>query len=124
MQKALALLGPLEARIMRVVWVGAVKPPFVVADVRSHMAELAYTTVMSTLARLAEKGLLTARKTAGVRAYQYKAAGTPTDFLEVESHRQVAAFVERYGDAALAAFWARLEAIDAKSRTRLERLAK
>ena len=124
LEMALALLGPLEGRIMRVVWVGAVKPPFVVRDVRAHMSELAYTTVMSTLVRLAEKGLLRAEKAEGVRAHQYHAAGSPEEFLAVESRRQVEGFVERYGDAALAAFWARLETLDPKSRSRLEKLAR
>ncbi len=124
LEMALALLGPLEGRIMRVIWVGAVRPPFVVSDVREHMSELAYTTVMSTLVRLAEKGLLRSDKAKGVRAHQYRAAISPEDFLSVESRRQVEDFVERYGDAAIAAFWARLETLDPKSRSRLEKLAK
>ena len=49
LKRALAVLGPLERRIMRVAWTQAVSEPFVVHDVHAHMSELAYTTVMLSL---------------------------------------------------------------------------
>jgi penicillinase repressor len=60
-ERAMALLGPLEGRVMRAVWTGEVAETFVVRDVQALMPKLAYTTVMTTLRRLADKGLLTAR---------------------------------------------------------------
>ncbi len=63
LDRALGLLGRLEARIMRAVWTGQVPEPFAVRDVHAHMPELAYTTVMTTLRRLADKGLLVADAT-------------------------------------------------------------
>jgi predicted transcriptional regulator len=121
--RAVALLGPLEGRIMRAVWEGRVPDPCVVRDVQALMPELAYTTVMTTLSRLATKGLLTSRRTAGQRAFDYAPAGTPDDYLARSSEEEVEAVVERFGDAALAAFAAHLDALPAARRERLLRLA-
>ena len=122
LDRALGLLGRLEARIMRAVWTGQVQEPFAVRDVGAHMPELAYTTVMTTLRRLADKRLLVADATVGKRAYDYRSAGTPQAFLAAASHREVKDVVDRYGDAALAAFAARLDALTPQQRKRLEEL--
>jgi predicted transcriptional regulator len=122
LDRALGLLGPLEARIMRAVWSGQVPEQFAVHDVRAHMPELAYTTVMTTLRRLADKGLLVADATLGKRAYDYRAAGPPEAFLAAASRREAQQVLDRYGDAALAAFAARLDALTPEQRRRLEDL--
>jgi predicted transcriptional regulator len=122
LERALGLLGRLEARIMRAVWTGQVPEPFAVRDVHAHMPELAYTTVMTTLRRLADKGLLVADATLGKRAYDYHSAGPPEGFLAAASHREAQGVIDRYGDAALAAFAARLEALTPEQRRRLEEL--
>ena len=122
LERALGLIGRLEARIMRAVWTGQVPQPFAVRDVRAHMPELAYTTVMTTLRRLADKGLLVADATLGKRAYDYRSEGTPEAFLAAASHREAQQVIDRYGDAALAAFAARLDALTPEQRTRLEEL--
>jgi predicted transcriptional regulator len=122
LDRALGLLGRLEARIMRAVWTGQVPEAFTVRDVRAHMPELAYTTVMTTLRRLADKGLLVADATIGKRAYDYRSAGPPEAFLAAASHREAQDVIDRYGDAALAAFAARLEALTPEQRQRLEEL--
>jgi predicted transcriptional regulator len=122
LERALGLLGPLEARIMRAVWAGQVPEPFAVRDVRVHMPELAYTTVMTTLRRLADKGLLVADATLGKRAYDYRSRWSPAAFLAAASHREAQDVVDRYGDAALAAFAARLDALTPEQRRRLEEL--
>ena len=122
--RAAALLGPLEGRIMRSVWSGGVGTTFVVRDVQELMPELAYTTVMTTLARLAQKGLLTARAVPGQKAHRYRAAGSPSDFLSQASRQDVGKIVRRYGDAALAAFAEELDRLSDERRRRLEELAK
>ena len=64
------LLGPLETEVMEAVWhLGETT----VRDVHAHLAprrDLAYTTIMTTMARLAAKGLLT-RDTTGL-AHRYR----------------------------------------------------
>lgn len=121
LEKALALLGPLEGRIMREVWTGGVPPLFVVRDMQARMPDLAYTTVMTTLGRLAQKGLLRSAHINGQRAYGYAATGTPEDSVVASSLREVADVVDRYGDVALSAFAARLEALTPAQRERLQR---
>lgn len=119
---ALAALGPLEARIMRIIWTGQVRAPFTVRDVLAGLPELAYTTVLTTMRRLAAKGLLIVAAEVGRKAHEYRPAGGPSDFLAAESEREVAATVERYGTVALAAFAARLDALSPEQRAELERL--
>src|SRR5947209_20012920 len=104
LDRALGLLGPLEGRIMREVWRGALPEPFLVRDVLNQMPDLAYTTVMTTVNRLAEKGILRARHAKIQRAIAYASAGDPAAFLVESSRRKAKELVSRYGEAALAAF--------------------
>ncbi len=122
LDRAVANLGPLEGRIMRAVWTGEVGARFVVHDVQALLPELAYTTVMTTLRRLARKGLLIAHAEPGRRAHEYRAAGTPSEFLARASQQEAAEFVARYGDAGLAAFAARLADLTPEQRRRLQEL--
>jgi predicted transcriptional regulator len=126
LNRAVALLGPLEGRIMRAVWTGAAGDgaggTFVVRDIHALMPELAYTTVMTTVRRLADKGLLAARAEPGRKAHEYRAAETPAEFLMRASDREAGDVVARYGEAALAAFAARLTNLTPEQRRRLEQL--
>jgi predicted transcriptional regulator len=123
LERALRVLGPLEARIMREVWSGEVGTPFVVGDVQARMPELAYTTVMTTVVRLAEKGILEAERVPGQRAVSYRVAGTPEDFLDRSSRARVDELVRLYGDAAFAAFSDRLDRLSEEQRRRLKLLS-
>jgi predicted transcriptional regulator len=118
----LKLLGPLEARIMRMVWTGKLEEPFVVWDVQARLPELAYTTVMTTLARLADKGLLSARRMPRQRALRYRATD-PQLFLRRQTRTLAAALVRTYGEQALAAFESELERLTPEQRRELRRLA-
>lgn len=122
LERAVAVLGPLEGRIMRAIWSGVVAEPFVVRDVQVKTPGLAYTTVMTTLNRLADKGLLKVRAVPRQRAHQYQSAGSPSDFLAAAGRDQVEQLVERYGDAALVAFAARLDELTPTQREKLRRL--
>jgi len=63
--------GDLEAMILRCVW--AAGRPLSPADVREAIdAEIAYTTAMTVLTRLCEKGLL--KRERDGRAYRYQPA--------------------------------------------------
>jgi len=122
-ERALKVLGPLEGRIMRAVWSGSVGSPFTVRDIQKLTPELAYTTLMTTLSRLAEKGVLTQTRVPHQRAFDYRAAGSPLEFLAATSREQASRMLEQFGEAALAAFAAQLDDLPKEQRERLRKAA-
>src|SRR5260370_7579140 len=120
--RALSLLGPLEGRLMKLIWDGRVREPFIVRDVLALTPELAYTTVMTTLNRLADKGLLSVTKIGSHQPHKYRANGGVKDFLADSGRAEVDRLVDLYGDTALAAFAARLDRLSPATREALKRL--
>ena len=93
------LLGPLEAEVMNVLW--ALDEPAMVREVlerlnRRRDPALAYTTVMTVMARLAQKGLL--RRAPKGRGYAYEPAVKDAAELAVRD------VVRSFGDSAVAHF--------------------
>lgn len=123
LERALKVLGPLEGRIMRAVWSGSVHAPITVRDIHKVTPKLAYTTLMTTLSRLAEKGILTQDRVPHQRAFLYRPAGTPAQFLAAASREQANRMLEQFGDAALAAFAAQLDELPPGQRERLRKAA-
>jgi predicted transcriptional regulator len=78
---SIAPLGHLERAVMTVVWKS--EDPLLVNDVHTALAEdtkqatVAYSTVKSTMERLAEKGILAQVRTG--KAYQYRATLSEAD---------------------------------------------
>ena len=110
------VLGSLESEVMGVLWAG--DGPQSVRGVLEALNDerrppLAYTTVMTVLARLAEKGVLE-RSPAG-RGYVYSAA------VGDEAEIAVRGVVRDYGESALAHFVEQAKA-DPKLYRRLRRL--
>jgi predicted transcriptional regulator len=112
MERALGLLGPLEARLMRAIWTDSVQQPFVVRDLLETAPGLAYTTVMTTLNRLAAKGLLSIDDRTGQRAYHYRTAATPDQFLVQVSREHVDRLFEQFGESIVPALVERLRQLD------------
>jgi len=74
-------LGPLEAAIMEVVY--EVAGPCTVKRIWRHRhIDRKYTTVMTTMVRLARKGLLLRRRDG--QAYVYIATCTEAEFVELQ----------------------------------------
>ena len=121
-RRALTLLGPLEAEIMGAAWSSTLREPFAVRDV-ALLPRLAYTTVMTTVQRLATKGLLTGVAGRGPHGHRYTVRETPDVFLRRMSQREAQTAVDRFGDAALAAFADQLDKLSDAQRARLDRLA-
>ena len=107
---------------MKLIWNRRVLEPFTVRDVLAFTPELAYTTVMTTLNRLADKGLLQVTKAVPHQAHEYRAKGGVGEFLTDSGRGEVDGLVERYGDAALAAFADRLDRLSPSTREALKRL--
>jgi predicted transcriptional regulator len=114
--RSAARLGPLEADVMNVLWRAG--RPLPVREVAAALnagreAELAYTTVMTVMSRLAGKGIL-ARSRAGRRFVYAPVAADPGEIA-------VRGVLDEFGDAALARFVQRAE-LDPGLRERLRRL--
>jgi predicted transcriptional regulator len=73
---ALALLGPLEWRVLQALW--SRNQPASVRDLIPDFSDIAYTTLMTTLDRLHRKGVL-ARDKQG-RAFVYRPALSRAEF--------------------------------------------
>ena len=109
-------LGPLERQVMAVLW-GA-ENAMTVREVLQTINEgrrqpLAYTTVMTTLVRLNDKGLVLRAREG--RGYRYGAAVSDTAAVAVRT------VVRDFGDAALAHFVEEVDA-DPELRRRLRRM--
>ena len=93
------VLGPLEAEVMNVLW--AAGGPLSVRAVLDELnagrdPALAYTTVMTVLARLAEKGILLRERNG--RGYSYRPALPDVASIAVRG------VVRDFGEAAVAGF--------------------
>jgi predicted transcriptional regulator len=109
-------LGPLEAEVMEVLW--GTRAPLTVREVldrlnRRRRPPLAYTTVMTVMARLAEKDIL--RRELDGRGYRYEPAVADAAAIAV---REV---MRDYGEEAVAQFVDEARA-DPKLLRRLRRL--
>jgi len=83
--------------------------------------ELAYTTVMTIMVRLHEKGLL--ERVRDGKTYVYRPALTRAEHRARLSRDLARGLVAEFGDAALAAFSAELDTVDASHRAALRRVA-
>lgn len=113
-------LGELEAEVMGIIWERGESSVQDVKDVLAPERRLAYTTVMTVMKRLMDKGLLVRRKEG--RAYLY----TPADTQENIAGSLLRSFIKRLYDGATAPAIAHLleaeDIIDEAELDRLERL--
>ncbi len=117
------LLGPLEIEIMERMWIRA---SATVRDITTDIQatrSVAYTTVMTVMINLAEKGLLQ-RTPLDKRTHLYEVATPREAFIQEASERVVQALVHDFGDLALTQFAAVLEAATPEQRARVRRRLK
>jgi predicted transcriptional regulator len=104
------VLGPLENEIMEVVWD---KGDVTVRDVHETLQQkrtIAYTTVMTTLGRLSDKGFL--RRIEDQPAHHYSAIVTRDDYASSTVKSVVDWLVDHFPDPAMAYFVDRVEEED------------
>jgi predicted transcriptional regulator len=98
-----ASLGPLEEQVMRIVWA---RDQATVRDVHAELnrggAELAYTTVMTVMARLVTKGLLSRRRTG--RSFLYNVRIPEAQFRMSTARTLAQRLVRGYDHLAIASF--------------------
>jgi predicted transcriptional regulator len=116
------ILGPLERRVMDRLWR---RGPSSVGDILVGLNsgsphQLAYTTVMTILVRLHEKGYL-ARSKEG-RRYRYAAAVDKASLPEAAARRELSRLIDRHGASTLARFAADLIGADSELVERLRDL--
>lgn len=123
--RAAGLLGPLEYAVMRALWDASPATVPVVLDLvngqRPADDKLAYTTVMTVLSRLHDKGLLV-RERRG-RGYEYAPRFSEAGLVAHLSEREVQGLLDRYGEVALAQFAAAVERADERLVARLRATA-
>jgi predicted transcriptional regulator len=105
-----AVLGPLEAEVMEAVWQG---DEVTVRDVQRELTRhrpVAYTTVMTTMGRLADKGFL--RRTESQPAHRYTALLSRQQYADTAVKSVLDWLVGTFGDPAVAYFVNRVERED------------
>lgn len=117
------VLGPLASAIVREV---ATRHEATVTDIVAALRgtqtrDHAYTTIMTVMSRLADRGVL-ARERRG-RQFAYRTTAPERELIDELSGRAVDKLVDRYGSAALRHFAAHLSELDPETRARLESLA-
>ena len=117
------VLGPLAAAIVRkVVARGEATVADVVAELgRSQGRDHAYTTIMTVMGRLHDKGVLE-RERRG-RQYVYRPSASEAVLVDRLSGQAVERLVDRFGTAALRHFAVQLADLDPETRRRLAELA-
>jgi predicted transcriptional regulator len=119
------LLGGLEREVMEILWArgeGSVRS--VLEALNAHRApdhQLAYTTVMTVMARLADKGLL--RRTLVGKAHEYEVAESRDAFLARASRDIARQMVQDFGEAAIAGFISVLEGVAPERLAKLRKRA-
>ncbi len=117
------VLGPLGAAVMRVVWeqgeatVGSVATTLA----EEHHNTSAYTTIMTIMGRLHDRGLL-AREKHG-RQFVYRAVADEDALIERLSEEALDQLIARFGASAYRQFAVRLTDLDPALRQRLLGLA-
>lgn len=97
------ILGELESEIMEIVWANEPVSVRTVLVELSKKRKIAYTTVMTVMARLHEKKILS-RKMDKSGAFVYAPVKDKKSFLASASEKIIKNFLNEYGDIAVAQF--------------------
>jgi predicted transcriptional regulator len=117
-------LGPLERRVMEQLWQ---RGPQTVGGIletlnRGARRKLAYTTVMTILVRLHDKGYVSRTQTG--RTYTYDAAMEESVLAATVGGRELRRLIDRYGAASLAQYAEDLGTAQSPLAQRLRELSK
>lgn len=116
------LLGSLELEVMEFMWQAGEATVRQVGEVISRERPIAYTTVMTVMGHLVDKGLLS-RSPEGKR-YRYRVVQGKNEFLYQASQRMIRTLVEDFGDLAVAGFLGEISKVEPDRLERLRRLAR
>jgi predicted transcriptional regulator len=117
-------LHELELEVMEQLWSGGESSVRSVMDECNAQAdrERAYTTYMTTMARLHKKGLLLRRREG--KTDFYAPAQSRDEYTAMRARAEVSEVIARYGDVALSHFAEQMAELDPERRRALQRLAR
>jgi BlaI family transcriptional regulator, penicillinase repressor len=116
-------LSELETEVMHEVWRrDEVTVRNVLEALNAGRKQRAYTTIMTIMSRLHEKGLLQRRRSG--KTDVYGAVMGREEYLDARAKSEVDELVADYGDLALTHFARQLQTLDPKRREQLRKLAK
>lgn len=104
------LLGSLELEIMKVMWGVGEATVQQVTDAIKRRRLIAYTTVMTVMVHLVDKGLLTRTKQG--KKYSYLVAKSRQEFLHEAARSRVQNMIDDLGDLAVAGFLGEISKIE------------
>lgn len=115
------LLGELELEIMQIIWA---RQRVTVRDVLEALTEkrpLAYTTVMTVMTRLVDKGIL--RQHRQDRTYEYEAIYTQEELTTKAVGQTIRSLLESFGPLAVTEFIHQVGQVNPDELQRLAKLA-
>ncbi len=116
------LLGSLELEVMEFMWQASEATVRQVGKSINRIRPIAYTTVMTVMGHLVDKGLLT--RTMEGKRYRYNLTQSKSEFLYLASQRMIRTLVNDFGDLAIAGFLGEISKIDTGRIEQLRRLAR
>ena len=113
------ILGDLEVDIMEIIWVKADVTVREVADHLKRQRDIAYTTVMTVMSRLADKGLL--QKLKQGNAYRYRPTYSKEEFTQSTVKRIIRELLGDFASPVISQF---VVSVDEENPDRMEELAR
>ncbi len=116
------LLGRLELEVMEFMWQADEATVRQVGKSINRIRPIAYTTVMTVMGHLVDKGLLT--RTMEGKRYRYRLTQSKNEFLYQALQRMIRTLVNDFGDLAVAGFLGEISKIDTDRLEQLRLLAR
>lgn len=114
------ILGELETDIMELVWERGEATVRDIHDRLQHDRKIAYTTVMTVMSRLSDKGLLEKRKEGA--AHVYRPIHSRSEFTKTTVKKVISELLSDFSSPTIAGFLDSIEEIDEQKLDELERL--
>lgn len=114
------LLGSLELEVMELLWQAGEATVRQMAERINRERPVAYTTVMTVMGHLVDKGLLT--RVMEQKRYRYRVVRSRGDFLREACRTKVRTLLDDFGDLAIAGFLGEIDNVDSDRLDRLRRL--
>ncbi len=114
-------LGSLELEVMELLWQAGEATVRRITERINRERPVAYTTVMTVMGHLVDKGLLT--RVMEQKRYRYRVVQTREDFLQETCRAKVRSLLNDFGDLAIAGFLGEIDNVDSDRLDQLRRLA-